>query len=78
MLNGSSSFDPDGDPLTYEWRSIDGKATILNPNSAVTQAILDGTNTFYFTFELKVTDSKGASSVTNVRVTLVQLGGSNR
>ncbi len=78
VLNGAGSFDPDGDPITYEWRSIDGKATILSPNSATTQAILEDTNTFYFTFELKVTDSKGASSVTNVRVTLVQVGGSNR
>ena len=78
VLSGAGSFDPDGDPITYQWRSIDGKATVLSPNTAITQAILEDTNTLYFEFELKVTDSKGASSVTTVRVTLVQVGGSNR
>ena len=78
VLSGANSFDPDGDAITYQWRSVDGKATILSPNSAITEAILEDTNSLYFDFELKVTDSKGASSTTNVRVTLVQVGGSNR
>ena len=74
-LSGTSSFDPDGDAITYQWRSVDGKSSILSPNTAVTQAVLEDTNSLYFDFELKVTDSKGASSTTTVRVTLVQVGG---
>lgn len=78
VLNGSGSFDPDGDPLTYEWRSLDGKATVLSPNTPITQAILEDSNHRDFEFELKVTDSKGLSGTTMVRVTLVTVGGSNR
>lgn len=77
-LSGAGSFDPDGDAITYEWRSLDGKATVLSPNTAITQAILEDTNSLYFEFELKVTDSKGATGTALVRVTLVQVGGSNR
>jgi hypothetical protein len=59
-LDGSESYDPDGDPLTYEWRSIGARrAEIQAPRSAVTTAkFLDGFGDYQF--ELMVTDDKGA------------------
>jgi hypothetical protein len=73
ILDASPSFDPDaGDTLTFSWRSIDGKADVLTPTAARAQVKLK--DTFYgdFSFEVTVTDSKGASSKATVRVTLVQ------
>jgi len=72
VLNGSGSFDPDGDPLSYSWRSVDGRATVTNADQAIAQAVLEDTNYGEFVFELTVTDSKGSSSVATVIVTLVQ------
>jgi hypothetical protein len=72
VLNGAGSFDPDGDPLTYRWRSVDGRASISNPTDAIAYAVLTDTNYGEFVFELTVTDSKGASATQTVIVTLVQ------
>jgi hypothetical protein len=72
ILDASPSFDADNDPLTFSWRSVDGKAVVVTPNAARAQVRLK--ETFYgdFLFEVTVADSKGASSKANVRVTLVQ------
>ncbi len=61
-LVGSKSYDPDGDPITFEWRQISGpKATIANPASADTQVTFEGGYARY-EFELMVMDDKGAMS----------------
>lgn len=67
-LDGSRSYDPDGDPLTYRWRQIGGllPANISNPNQAVTGVELTGPG--FYTFELKVTDPTGASSTATVSI----------
>ncbi len=36
LLDGSSSYDPDGDPVTYQWTESTGVATFSNDRSAVT------------------------------------------
>jgi hypothetical protein len=67
-LDGSRSYDPDGDPLTYRWRQIGGlfPANISNPDQAVTGVELTGPG--LYTFELKVTDPTGASSTATVSI----------
>jgi hypothetical protein len=61
-LIGSKSYDPDGDPITFEWRQISGpKATIANPRSADAKVTFEGGYARY-EFELMVMDDKGAMS----------------
>jgi len=64
-LDGSQSFDPDGDPLTYEWSQA---GYILGTNATLTGVFAGGTN--YVT--LKVTDPCGASAFATVTVTVKQ------
>jgi hypothetical protein len=67
-LNGSLSFDPDGDPITYSWRSLGPLSTeIYGSTSARPQVRFTG-NWGTYTFELTVTDSHGASSTDTVSV----------
>jgi probable HAF family extracellular repeat protein len=61
LLDGSASFDPDGDALTYQW-SLAG--TVLGTNSTLVLSLPMGTNLV----TLQVTDPCGASSQTNVAV----------
>ena len=58
-LDGTRSMDPDGDPITFQWRSIGpGNAEISNPTSATpTVRFVDGTGAYEF--ELEVTADKG-------------------
>jgi hypothetical protein len=62
QIDGSRSSDPDGDPITYEWRSIGEKnARIVSQNSqSPTVEFLDGWGRYHF--ELVVVDDKGARS----------------
>lgn len=71
-LNASGSFDPDSDPITFRWRSVDGRSEVVEPNSPTPLVRLVDTNYGDFTFEVRVSDPSGASSVATVRVILVQ------
>ncbi len=68
-LDGSGSFDPDGDTITFFWSQVDGPAVALsNPNGAVTS--FEATTTGQYIFELVVSDPSGASSTDRVMVTI--------
>ncbi len=70
-LNGSGT-DVDGIVVSYKWRQISGPADKLtSPNTAVT--FLDNLIAGSYTFELTVTDDKGATGkdTTMVTVTVV-------
>jgi hypothetical protein len=67
-LDGSKSSDPDGDPITYEWRVIGSRtATIRNPTAARPTVEFSGGFGPY-EFELVVTDDKGAQGRDTVTV----------
>lgn len=70
QLNGTGSRDPDGGPLTYSWRVLQGRAVILNPTSPTPTVQLDGMFGDYI-FELTVTNRAGLSSTARVVVRLV-------
>jgi hypothetical protein len=55
QLNGSGSYDADGDAITYSWRSVDGHGTIVNPTSATPTVQLQS-QYVQFVLELTVTD----------------------
>ncbi|MCC7173911.1 MAG: OmpA family protein [Bryobacterales bacterium] len=70
-LDGSQSYDPDGDPITYSWRVLgNGHADIYGANTAKPSVLLSSGYGSY-TFELTVTDSKRASSSATVRVNYI-------
>ena len=64
QLDGGQSFDPDGDPISFEWVIISkppfSEATLLNSNTAQPTFKADLLGTYII--ELVVTDDLGASS----------------
>ncbi len=67
-LDGSRSYDPDRDPITYEWRSIGEKfAEVFQPTAAKPTVEFQGGPGSY-EFELMVTDDKGSMGFDTVRV----------
>jgi hypothetical protein len=69
-LNASRSSDPDGDPLTFQWRSIGRQAAISNANTAQAQVQFGG-EVGEYVFEVTVSDNQGNSSTGRVTVTYI-------
>jgi len=68
QLDGTASFDPDQDPITFEWTQLAGPAVALtgkNTNKASFTAA-DGQT---YSFRLTVTDDKGAKGIDRVNIT---------
>jgi uncharacterized cupredoxin-like copper-binding protein len=67
-LNGSGSYDPDGDPLTYSWAQIGGASvTITNATSAIASFTAAAGQTY--NFRLTVKDNGGLQSTATTTVT---------
>ncbi len=66
-LDGSGSYDPENDPITYQWTQISGTGvTLSSPTSAKTTfTAVTGQN---YVFRLTVTDSGGLSASATTRV----------
>lgn len=70
VLNGTESYDPDGDALTYEWVQVGGPGTVLDKADTPVpefDARLPGTHSF----ELVVDDGQIASEPDVVDVIVV-------
>jgi hypothetical protein len=67
-LDGSASYDPDGDAITYEWKQVSGTAVTLAVSGAKAQ--FTAAPPGVYEFQLTVTDAYGASSTDNVVVTI--------
>jgi len=66
-LDGSASYDPDGDPLTYQWTQVAGPTvTINNPTAAV--ASFTGVAGQNYTFRLTVRDDQGGQGVARANI----------
>ncbi|HDX8593513.1 TPA: phage tail protein I [Aeromonas dhakensis] len=70
-LDGSGSYDPAGDTLTYLWRQLSGPEVVLSsPSNAVTELLLSPPiTTTVFQFELIVTNGAGLTGHDRVFVT---------
>ena len=78
MLDGGGSGDPDGDPLAFKWNQTGGHAvTLTNAYSAAASFTAPGTSD-ELTFQLVVTDPRGAADSDTVRVTVETAAPSNR
>jgi hypothetical protein len=70
-LNGSASYDPDGDPITYLWTQVSGPKVSL---SGVTTAVatFQAAQGQSYSFRLTVKDTGGMQASARVAVTTAQ------
>jgi hypothetical protein len=75
VLHGEGSYDPDTDPITFEWRSVGSRqARVLDPTSKTpTVEFMGGFGEY--PFELKVTDDKGFSGYVIVKINWLTASG---
>ena len=67
-LNGSRSYDPEGDPITFKWEQVAGPAvSISGMNASIASFTAVGGQSY--SFRLTVTDDKGAQGIARVNVT---------
>jgi hypothetical protein len=72
-LNGSKSFDSDGQIISYKWTKVSGPSTftLVTPNAVTTELrnMVAGT----YVFRLAVTDDKGAVDTHTMTVTVIDI-----
>jgi hypothetical protein len=73
VLDGIGSFDPDAEPLTYQWAQIAGPAVVLDgaTNPAASFSIPMVAATTRLRFQLQVSDGSHLSSPAETTITLL-------
>ncbi|MEJ0106386.1 MAG: PKD domain-containing protein [Bacteroidota bacterium] len=67
-LDGSKSSDPDGTLVSYSWMKIDGASAVTITNVNTATPAISGLKAGRYTFELTVTDNKGATAKDQVSI----------
>ena len=70
-LDGSASYDPDNDPITYQWTQVSGPSVTLSAPTAAKTTFTAAVGGSY-AFKLTVTDSGGLSNSATTHVATVQ------
>ena len=71
-LDGSGSYDPDGDSITHAWRPLDPSAPVLTAANSVHPGFIAGPAIAIHQFQLTVRDPSGLSSTDTVSIHVVQ------
>ncbi|MGC4034414.1 MAG: PKD domain-containing protein [Chitinophagaceae bacterium] len=71
-LDGTKSYDPDGTIVSYNWAKVDGPSSVTITNMNTATPIISGMIAGVYTFELTVTDNRGASTKAQVKITVRQ------
>lgn len=71
-LDGTGSFDPDGDALTYQWDQIGGPSVSLSGADTATPSFNALTHGDVYTFRLIVRDGRGGVSSDTVTVLVIK------
>ncbi|MBS1664282.1 MAG: T9SS type A sorting domain-containing protein, partial [Bacteroidetes bacterium] len=69
-LDGSASYDPDGTIVKYQWIQTAGLGGVTITNAGAVNPAVYGMKNGTYTFELTVTDNKGATATDQVSVTM--------
>ena len=72
-LDGSTSSDPDGDPLTYKWTAPAGIILSSGTNAKPTFTAPQVSANTQYTFSLMINDGKADSPIDEVLVTVLQV-----
>lgn len=67
-LDGTGSFDPDGDPITFRWTQVAGPAVSLS-GAATSIATFTAADGQVYGFRLEVTDDQGGKGTDRVSIT---------
>jgi len=67
-LNGSGSFDPEGDPITFQWTQVAGPSVSISGQNTAVATFVAGAGQTY-AFRLTVTDDRGAQGIARTSVT---------
>lgn len=68
QLNGSASFDPDGDSLSYAWEQLTGPTVTLTGADTATPSFTTLNRGDVYTFRLVVSDGRGGVDTDTVTV----------
>jgi Secretion system C-terminal sorting domain/Domain of unknown function (DUF4832)/PKD domain len=70
ILNGTSSFDPDGTIAAYSWRQVSGPSTSTFTGAKTSSATVSKLIIGQYIFELMVTDNNGSTNTDQVTITV--------
>jgi hypothetical protein len=68
FVNGGNSHDPDGKIVKYEWKKISGPSSYKFANDRYYKSKIVGLSVGTYIFSLTVTDNKGATATSQVKV----------
>nr|WP_308463752.1 PKD domain-containing protein [Chitinophaga nivalis] len=71
-LDGTASYDPDGTIVSYAWTKVSGPGKVTINNAFTATATVSGLVSGTYTFQLQVTDNKGATAQASVTVTVIK------
>lgn len=72
-LDGTKSYDSDGNLVYYTWKKIDGPSSVTIDNVNTSSSVVSGLQEGQYTFELTVTDNDGSVDTDRI-IILVKSG----